>query len=128
MIRPPPRSTRTDTLFPYTTLFRSAFPYGHLITQIRLDAVGQFLEYRTAGTSASWARHHHGCKCPQAHALQYFLGDDDFATSVTARLGCERHTDGVAYALLQQYGQGGRRGHDAFRSEERRVGTGGVRT
>src|SRR3546814_3037593 len=24
MIRPPPRSTRTDTLFPYTTLFRSA--------------------------------------------------------------------------------------------------------
>src|SRR3546814_2745300 len=30
MIRRPPRSTRTDTLFPYTTLFRSAFePPGH---------------------------------------------------------------------------------------------------
>src|SRR3546814_15855735 len=27
MIRRPPRSTRTDTLFPYTTLFRS-FRYG----------------------------------------------------------------------------------------------------
>src|SRR6056297_1706248 len=26
MIRPPPRSTRTDTLFPYTTLFRSRIP------------------------------------------------------------------------------------------------------
>src|SRR3546814_4547247 len=27
MIRPPPRSTRTETLFPYTTLFRShGFP------------------------------------------------------------------------------------------------------
>src|SRR3546814_2642076 len=26
MIRPPPRSTRTDTLFPYTTLFRSVQP------------------------------------------------------------------------------------------------------
>src|SRR3546814_5401875 len=26
MIRPPPRSTRTDTLFPYTTLFRSTPP------------------------------------------------------------------------------------------------------
>src|SRR3546814_2554252 len=25
MIRRPPRATRTDTLFPYTTLFRSAF-------------------------------------------------------------------------------------------------------
>src|SRR3546814_19582372 len=29
MIRRPPRSTRTDTLFPYTTLFRSR-PVGHL--------------------------------------------------------------------------------------------------
>src|SRR3546814_4959918 len=27
MIRPPPRSTRADTLFPYTTLFRAAL-YG----------------------------------------------------------------------------------------------------
>src|SRR3546814_14710171 len=26
MIRRPPRSTRTDTLFPYTTLFRSTAP------------------------------------------------------------------------------------------------------
>src|SRR3546814_20304887 len=26
MIRRPPRSTRTDTLFPYTTLFRSGWP------------------------------------------------------------------------------------------------------
>src|SRR3546814_4394021 len=26
MIRRPPRSTRTDTLFPYTTLFRSDYP------------------------------------------------------------------------------------------------------
>src|SRR3546814_20428755 len=26
MIRRPPRSTRTDTLFPYTTLFRSSIP------------------------------------------------------------------------------------------------------
>src|SRR3546814_12772316 len=28
MIRRPPRSTRTDTLFPYTTLFRSARSHG----------------------------------------------------------------------------------------------------
>src|SRR3546814_9728641 len=31
MIRRPPRSTRTDTLFPYTTLFRSAFVAAILI-------------------------------------------------------------------------------------------------
>src|SRR3546814_10284353 len=29
MIRRPPRSTRTDTLFPYTTLFRSCHPNSH---------------------------------------------------------------------------------------------------
>src|SRR3546814_16316539 len=28
MIRRPPRSTRTDTLFPYTTLFRSSDGFG----------------------------------------------------------------------------------------------------
>src|SRR3546814_13274293 len=28
MVRRPPRSPRTDTLFPYTTLFRSAIPRG----------------------------------------------------------------------------------------------------
>src|SRR3546814_15097560 len=32
MIRRPPRSTRTDTLFPYTTLFRSC---GHDYLQLR---------------------------------------------------------------------------------------------
>src|SRR3546814_3333365 len=31
MIRRPPRSTRTDTLFPYTTLFRSNMSYADLI-------------------------------------------------------------------------------------------------
>src|SRR6056297_3370469 len=31
MIRRPPRSTRTDTLFPYTTLFRSGLAVGDLI-------------------------------------------------------------------------------------------------
>src|SRR3546814_9719731 len=31
MIRRPPRSTRTDTLFPYTTLFRSHYRLSHLL-------------------------------------------------------------------------------------------------
>src|SRR3546814_17085861 len=39
MIRRPPRSTRTDTLFPYTTLFRSPCPKEKLIMaeQTELD-------------------------------------------------------------------------------------------
>src|SRR3546814_5284837 len=38
MIRRPPRSTRTDTLFPYTTLFRS--PVADLLLDVR-TASGQ---------------------------------------------------------------------------------------
>src|SRR3546814_4459296 len=45
MIRRPPRSTRTDTLFPYTTLFRSddevvvltGFDKGAVLTNLRAD-------------------------------------------------------------------------------------------
>src|SRR3546814_11800220 len=40
MIRRPPRSTRTDTLFPYTTLFRSRERHvgaGHVAVVIELD-------------------------------------------------------------------------------------------
>src|SRR3546814_14027004 len=33
MIRRPPRSTRTDTLFPYTTLFRSRLRHGGRMVQ-----------------------------------------------------------------------------------------------
>src|SRR3546814_6297199 len=42
MIRRPPRSTRTDTLFPYTTLFRSpleVIPFGAVSTAKRIAQV-----------------------------------------------------------------------------------------
>src|SRR3546814_17208720 len=41
MIRRPPRSTRTDTLFPYTTLFRSAWNW---------DGVYSFQDYNRYNT------------------------------------------------------------------------------
>src|SRR3546814_4341107 len=47
MIRRPPRSTRTDTLFPYTTLFRSS-SILHLVHGVdinRLDKVLQGLDW-----------------------------------------------------------------------------------
>src|SRR3546814_2511775 len=43
MIRRPPRSTRTDTLFPYTTLFRSGsdnnVARGNVFRKVLFDAV-----------------------------------------------------------------------------------------
>src|SRR3546814_15153758 len=45
MIRRPPRSTRTDTLFPYTTLFRSPQAAGSRITgsplRLKLNVFGR---------------------------------------------------------------------------------------
>src|SRR3546814_18498635 len=46
MIRRPPRSTRTDTLFPYTTLFRADTPRAsrHLGDQIGPEVVENLVE------------------------------------------------------------------------------------
>src|SRR3546814_17728002 len=61
MIRRPPRSTRTDTLFPYTTLFRSHdttshnFQVGPNRQAYRCHAAVS-LTKKQANTSASWNR------------------------------------------------------------------------
>src|SRR3546814_5750208 len=47
MIRQPPRSTRTDTLFPYTTLFRSAYRDLRIGKQ-GFDGIGQQVGRRVA--------------------------------------------------------------------------------
>src|SRR3546814_12574649 len=41
MLRRPPRSTRTDTLFPYTALFRSAISAGPIKT-LAASGIGDF--------------------------------------------------------------------------------------
>src|SRR2546425_9646931 len=49
MIRRPPRST----LFPYTTLFRSLFPIGYLVTAGRLGgSSSEYLALTTASLTA----------------------------------------------------------------------------
>src|SRR3546814_3182601 len=59
MIRRPPRSTRTDTLFPYTTLFRSAGKSGEggkCRGTKREDAVKVSNEFQTMTAHGSRAR------------------------------------------------------------------------
>src|SRR3546814_7830161 len=53
MIRLPPRATRTDTLFPYTTLFRSVKQWRARIAELadRL-AITELLRRRTGSLSA----------------------------------------------------------------------------
>src|SRR3546814_17154310 len=53
MLRRPPRSTRTDTLFPYTTLFRSRQGIYKLVVEgllIRKKGVGTMVAPRTITT------------------------------------------------------------------------------
>src|SRR3546814_2012418 len=70
MIRRPPRSTRTDTLFPYTTLFRSI---GGIIER---PAYTDGL-YRADGARGGKAPFHHRCAIvPQ----QYRIVSDDRLT------------------------------------------------
>src|SRR3546814_12089682 len=44
MLRRPPRSTRTDTLFPYTALFRTAEQLRGAVAEHRVDLVERLLE------------------------------------------------------------------------------------
>src|SRR3546814_5366705 len=59
MIRRPPRSTRTDTLFPYTTLFRS---YPQRLPLLRCARRSQ------ATRLSHCARHAVPCACPLRRA------------------------------------------------------------
>src|SRR3546814_5437071 len=56
MIRRPPRSTRTDTLFPYTTLFRSPVSRGPVRSRYSHNPVGRLLmadvEFQVVGKVA----------------------------------------------------------------------------
>src|SRR3546814_7597660 len=62
MIRRPPRSTRTDTLFPYTTLFRSVVqPSAQLYFKTKVTDIEHYGSYnccRIDGRSeAAWSEH-----------------------------------------------------------------------
>src|SRR3546814_9090058 len=54
MIRRPPRSTRTDTLFPYTTLFRSASGFV-IVQEGQVAVVTKFGKYtKTLQPGLQW--------------------------------------------------------------------------
>src|SRR3546814_9338570 len=84
MIRRPPRSTRTDTLFPYTTLFRSGADKKAML-KIECRAKANLLRISEAlspGDDSSW----------KAGWLAGFLDTDGF---------CSKSTKGVVYRWSQ---------------------------
>src|SRR3546814_13489369 len=97
MIRRPPRSTRTDTLFPYTTLFRS-------IEEISLKQVEA-----VRATGASFANVIIFAVLPQVFAR--FVGFSTYQMDSNLR-------NSTMVGIVGAGGIGG----TLFRSEERRVG------
>src|SRR3546814_12774946 len=105
MIRRPPRSTRTDTLFPYTTLFRSGpSPSGQSmpLLAIRVQALCSLFLDRPCATSL---RHLRPANSKLTHSL-----------IVHAPSSCP-----LRCRILHQLDIGST-GENAVRSEERREG------
>src|SRR3546814_984957 len=66
MIRRPPRATRTDTLFPYTTLFRSDAQYAALLaaqTDTTFHHAPRHQSHSLTSQHISHLRHVHACHC-----------------------------------------------------------------
>src|SRR3546814_17431579 len=55
MLRRPPRSTRTDTLFPYTTLFRSLLIDSARLLAVTMISPAPRLSLCGASAAADWA-------------------------------------------------------------------------
>src|SRR3546814_9604764 len=78
MIRRPPRSTRTDTLFPYTTLFRSGFG-GEKLERV---STGPDRKKGFAGREVAW-RGNQSCLHGRFDDLSICGGRDDDLAAVT---------------------------------------------
>src|SRR3546814_12853487 len=71
MIRGPPRSKRTDTLFPYTTLFRSTVWKEHVVEARRHDTGEPLGSLERLGMAKLEGR----CKVQHRRLLAYGVGD-----------------------------------------------------
>src|SRR3546814_14421466 len=111
MIRRPPRSTRTDTLFPVTTLFRS---HGRKVLQVYAKRREDFAAEvdRTLGDPVDY-------RLPDG-GLSFWLRLDTDLAQLEARAAAM----GLRFASSRSFMTAA----DAPRSEERRVGTECVRT
>src|SRR3546814_20404888 len=117
MIRRPPRSTRTDTLFPYPTLFRSV--ELHALTVPRQRHIGRM---------AVHPRRRQHMPLIDRHALRFVDGRGIAMIDMGIVLEVERH---LSASIEPHRHAVGRHPLDlpplaalhAYRSEERRVGT-----
>src|SRR3546814_8775441 len=92
MIRRQPRATRTDTLFPYTTLFRSRPGLASLETETT--------DGRCWGRSA-WILSANRRFCPAESGSRFFFSSQGLATSRASR--SEEHTSELQSLMRISY-------------------------
>src|SRR3546814_11677266 len=114
MIRRPPRSKRTYTLFPYTTLFRSQWPLDAFRWMIARAGHGHLVVLRASG--AAEAQDEFYTQIGGVASAQTFVFSDRKAASDPAVLAALEAADGIFIAGGDQ------------RSDEGRVGTEWVST
>src|SRR3546814_5300719 len=94
MIRRPPRSTRTDTLFPYTTLFRSLYAVDDAAPLARGDMV--IARVPIAFRMLAARRHYLPANVPLVKRVAATVGDEVCAVgarvTVNGRLAAKRQT------------------------------------
>src|SRR3546814_15885189 len=93
MIRRPPRSTRTDTLFPYTTLFRSC---GDPAERGEARSVRPVERHAARGAAGDHAARQHGGEGPVRRVLAAFA-----AALLCASGGAAGSLPGVDQALVE---------------------------
>src|SRR3546814_19117104 len=95
MIRRPPRSTRTDTLFPYTTLFRSLESQVYIVLR---DYRANHIEC-TKGVDLLRLPNADTLPFQGVHGVEFFLADDCAMAG-----GCWPHAGNVDIQLRVEIG------------------------
>src|SRR3546814_9007981 len=105
MIRRPPRSTRTDTLFPYTTLFRSRAVDRethrqvldrHIVHDLIIGALQKCRIDRRERPHALGGE-------PRGKGHRMLLGDPDVERPLRMRLRSEEHTSELQSLMRSSY-------------------------
>src|SRR3546814_7247258 len=107
MIRRPPRSTRTDTLFPYTTLFRSKG------AGVRVPAA-----WRAANTRSSWRGKWLAGAARQEAASKMWMGQGHTRPALLSRrriMACSCAAGHASHGLSAS-------GHSSLRNDEGNAG------
>src|SRR3546814_19520308 len=103
MIRRPPRSTLTDTLCPYTTLFRSDHVGGHKACSSGVDRASQARQTRGSHKNGQQAQGRVVAQRPGALLVVFDSGQDATVRTLAQTPQDEEHTD-----AQRQYEQSGR--------------------